>query len=341
MKDVAGSGGGAVAQPDCRRGDVAGGLSSDELVTCVAAATAAPSVHNSQPWRFQLRDSGVDVYADRRRQLHVIDPAGRELLISVGAAIFNLRLAMLSRCWVPATEVFPDRRDPDLVARVRPGRPAPPGADVSVLAAAIPRRHTNRLPFAPIVVPAAIIESLATAARFEGAYLRLAEAPARKVALGVLDAAERRLRARGIYPADATTQFRERRSPPAGIPPQAFGPWEELEAVPLRDFGLRQPALLGRPRPESPYPAIAILSTAADGPAQWVAAGQALQRTLLLATVHGLVATPSSQPLADPEFRQLMAEPGAGRWPQLILWLGYAPPGVPASRRPLSEVLVG
>jgi hypothetical protein len=46
--------------------------------------TVAPSLHDSQPWLFQIGDDRVDVYADRTRQLEVLDPAGRELLISVG-----------------------------------------------------------------------------------------------------------------------------------------------------------------------------------------------------------------------------------------------------------------
>jgi nitroreductase len=317
-----------------------GGLSRDDLVACVAAATAAPSLHNSQPWRFRCRDGGVDVYADRRRQLQVIDPAGRGLLMSVGAAVFNLRLAMRSRSWVPATQVFPDRHDPELVARVRPERPVWPDAEVSAMAQAIPQRHTNRLPFAPTVVPGAILEKLATAARTEGAQLWLAGPRARTTVLRLLEAAERRLRVRGIYRADATTRTRGTRSPPT-MPPRVLGPWEALEAVPLRDFGLRQPELLSRTGLDAPHPTIAVLSTAEDGAAQWLASGQALQRTLLLATMHGLAATPSSQPVEDPELRELMAEPGSARWPQLILRLGYAPPNVPAPRRPLNDVLSG
>lgn len=316
-----------------------GGLGRDGLVACVAAATAAPSLHNSQPWRFRCRDGGVDVYADRRRQLPFIDPVGRGLLMSVGAAILNLRLAMLHRSWAPATQIFPDPHDPDLIARIRPDRPVRPDAEVSALVRAIPRRHTNRLPFAPVVAPPAILDQLAAAARVEGARLRLPGPLARATVLGLLEAAEQRLRARGIYRAETTTRIRDPQLRPA-ILPHTFGPWEMLEAVPLRDFGLRQPELHSRTGAD--LPTIAVLSTAEDGTAQWVASGQALQRVLLLATVHGLAVALSSQPLEEPELREVLAEPGgAGRWPQLILQVGYAPPNVPAPRRSLSEVLIG
>jgi hypothetical protein len=61
------------------------------------------------------------VFADWDRQLRVIDPSGRELLISIGAAIFNLRVAMRHRAWTPVVRWWPDQAEPDLVARACPG----------------------------------------------------------------------------------------------------------------------------------------------------------------------------------------------------------------------------
>jgi hypothetical protein len=73
-------------------------LATPELMRCVHAATLAPSLHNSQPWRFRLMGEAVEVYADRHRQLEVLDPDGRELMVSVGAAVFTLRLALRRSC---------------------------------------------------------------------------------------------------------------------------------------------------------------------------------------------------------------------------------------------------
>jgi hypothetical protein len=98
------------------------------LASCVRTAALAPSLHNSQPWRFRLVDGGVEVHADRTRQLEVLDPSGRELLVSVGAAVFTLRLAIRCEGRIPAVEIFPDPARPDLVALVRPGTPAQPSA---------------------------------------------------------------------------------------------------------------------------------------------------------------------------------------------------------------------
>ena len=87
----------------------------------VRLAALSPSVGNSQPWRFRVTPAGVDVYADRSRILGVVDPAGRELLMSVGAAIFNLRTGMLAHGRQRVLRLLPEGPAADLVARVTPG----------------------------------------------------------------------------------------------------------------------------------------------------------------------------------------------------------------------------
>jgi nitroreductase len=318
-----------------------GALTETELLSCIQAAVAAPSLHNSQPWRFRIRSGGVDVYADRGRQLHVIDPFGRELLISVGAAVFNLRLAIRQRGRVPRWHAWPEAGEPDLVARIQPGPAAPPDPVVDALAAAIPRRHTNRRPFDRVVVPAAVLEELTDAASLEKATLTTADAAARTAILSLVRTAEQRLRGQGRYRAelaDWTVPTRGRRD---GVPPQAFGPWAALETMPLRDFGLTQPQLHRRQERFEPYPTILVLSTAGDAANQWLRAGQALQRVLLVATVHGLAATPMSQPLEIPALRQLFTARDSGRWAQVILRVGYGQPTAATPRRSLTEVMMG
>src|SRR6516165_3100759 len=86
----------------------------------VAEAVWAPSVHNTQPWRFGTGSDQagpqIGLYADPERRLAVSDPDGRELMISCGAALFTIRLALRSLGWVPETRVLPDPGQPAMVA---------------------------------------------------------------------------------------------------------------------------------------------------------------------------------------------------------------------------------
>ena len=108
----------------------------------------------------------------------------------------------------------------------------------------------------------------------------------------------------------------------------------------MRDFGLNRPQPRRRGEQLEPYPTLVVLSTNGDSADAWRRAGQALQRVLLAATVHGLAATPVSQPLEIPALRELVTDTAAGQWAQVILRLGYGQPTTASSRRPLTEVLV-
>src|SRR5262249_17693357 len=161
------------------------------------------SLHNSQPWWFRLTGAGeIEVHADRSRQLDVLDPSGRELLISVGAAIFNLRLAIRREGRIPYATVLPDPERPDLIAVVRPGLAAAPPTAALGLADAINRRHTNRRPFRAAVVPADVLDELRVAAEHEGAVLTVADHNVRTIITGLGRVAEKRLRDRGGYYAE-------------------------------------------------------------------------------------------------------------------------------------------
>ncbi|MFC3743162.1 Acg family FMN-binding oxidoreductase [Paractinoplanes deccanensis] len=309
------------------------------LVRCVAAATLAPSLHNSQPWHFRIEGDAVEVYADSLRRLEVLDPTGRELMISVGAAVFTLRAALRGEGYLPGVETFPDAGTPDLVARVFPRDSAKPGAAARELAAAIPRRHTNRRPFSAAVVPAAALDRLREAAAHEGATLTVAGPASRTVIVSLGRTAAERLRRRGGYYAELNRWTRAVPGRRDGIPAAAIGPWDSLERIPMRDFGVidAQPSRRGE-RFEA-YPTIAVLSTEGDGPPEWLRAGQAMQRVLLVATGLHLATTPVSQPVEIASIREVLSDPRAGRWAQMLIRLGYGAPAPATPRRPLSEVL--
>lgn len=303
------------------------------LVDCVHSATAAPSLHNSQPWRFRIRAGRIDVYADPARLLPVLDPQGRELMISVGAAILTLRLALRQAGYLNDLQLFPE---PGVVARVTVTHPGPVSDELAALAEAIPHRHTNRLPFAHLPVPEKVLDKLRDAAHAEGATLAVASPAARDAILRLAGAADRVLRARPGYRTELARWTGDTRHD--GVPIWAAGPWDALEAVPIRDFA----QLSGEPRPRErfePYPMILVLATRGDDRASWVRAGQALQRVLLTATWHGVAATPIGQPVEVPEIRRRLLDPAGGLSVQMVLRIGYGRMAGRTPRRPVGEVL--
>jgi nitroreductase len=317
-----------------------GGTLGTALTECLTAAISAPSIYNSQPWRFRLGHGFIDLYADDSRRLPVVDPAGRELAISVGAALLNLRVAILCHHRIPLVRLLPDPHQPRLAARITLGPPTRPDATVLALAAAIPRRRTNRRPFTSVPIPPEVLEELTTAASIEGGQLAVLDETARREVLAVVRSADIRLRNDPRYRDELTAWTSSDPGHDDGVARTEFGPWDAVETLPLRDFGLTRPTEPRRSAQFEPDPTLVILSTAKDGPEQWLRAGQSLERVLLTATVRGLASTPMTQPLEIPELRELVSPDTGTSVAQVILRLGYGPACPASSRRPLREVLL-
>ena len=232
------------------------------LRECLQAAIAAPSIHNSQPWRFRLTGDGVvDIHIDRSRRLTVLDPRGREALISVGAAVFNLRVAMLAGGRTPMLRLLPPGGPPNLAARVTVGPPTRIPETARLLAHAIPQRHTNRRPFHDIAIPSEVLTDLADAARVEGGTLILVNPLVRDRVLGLVRTAEIRRRTEPAYWTELAQWTVQDNGRGDGVPPSAYGPWSAMEAVPIRDFGLVQPAARREVKLYEIDPTIAVLYT--------------------------------------------------------------------------------
>jgi nitroreductase len=316
------------------------GTPAPALLDCLRAAVAAPSIHNTQPWLFRLRSDAIDVLVDRRRQLTTLDPDGREMLVSVGAAVFNLRVALRAHASGSRVRLLPDPAEPDLAATVDIDRAAET-AVARAFAAAIPRRHTNRRPFADRPVPYGTLEELAGAATAEGATLLAVDPALRSGILSLTRTAENRMLSNKRYRAELaawTTSGGVGRQD--GVPREAFGPRDPQEAIPLRDFAVGH----GFPTATvafEPEPTLILLFTSGDTQADWLRAGAALQRVLLTATLRGLAATPLSQLLEVPRLRALLDDSATNQVAQTILRIGYATtPAPPTPRRPLAEVIV-
>jgi hypothetical protein len=320
-------------------------LDTAALETVVSAATAAPSIHNTQPWRFRFDADTrtVEVLAVLERALALADPEGRALHLSVGAAVFNLRVAVAHLGWEPVLRLLPHSSDPGLLAAVRlagPTRTGPP-SDIGELYDAIARRHSSRRPFTAEPVPAGVLSELVDAARAEGAMLSLPNHTESARLLSLTADAELRRTADSARLAETRSWLTESDEAALGIPYAVLGPHDAQERVPMRDFtGLER----GRAKPSETFeehPRLLLLATRDDHPADWLRAGQALQRVLLLLTVHGLRASMMYQALEWSDLRWLLASPVSSGWrrPQMLLRIGYGPEGEATPRRGVHEVL--
>jgi nitroreductase len=308
------------------------------LRECLRAATAAPSIHNTQPWRFRPRADGIQVLADQSLRLGAIDPDGRELLISVGAAVLNLRVAVLAHGRTPIARLFPDPDNPDVVADIAFGRPVQPSVSAQMLARAIPRRRTNRRAFLPVSVPATILDEIASAARAEGGRLIVTDPGTREGVLSLVRLADHREAADPAYNVELCAWTGSHRGRD-GIPTEAYGSWPAMQTLPLRDFGLVEPARHRLTERFESEPTIGVLYSATDTRRDWVLAGQALQRALLTATARGVSTTLMTQAMEVPSLRSLLTDPALRLVPQVIVRFGYGPPTPATPRRPVADLI--
>ncbi|GAA2495217.1 nitroreductase family protein [Streptomyces thermolineatus] len=319
-------------------------LTREQLETLVEAGLAAPSVHNMQPWRFRTAAGSrvLRVYADPERTLPVADPRGRTLHMSVGAALFNVRVAAAHLGLDTEVRLLPDPDDPMLAAEVEVTGPAPTrtpyGRD---LFPAIRERRSSRLPYTNRDVPETALGELMEAAAAEGAVLLPLEEDGMRRVMDLTDEAERR---NSSDPArrEEVRHWLRREGDDArdGLPAAALGPVDAEAHVPMRNFTGTPVAPAVPPARFEPLPGLATLSTVGDTPADWLRAGQALERVLLVATLHGLRASLLHQAMEWQDLRWALRDPEGGpAHVQMVLRVGYGPPGPATPRRPVPEVL--
>ncbi|MCP5152813.1 MAG: nitroreductase [Ectothiorhodospiraceae bacterium] len=314
-------------------------LREDDWQALVAAAILAPSSHNTQPWLFRPTRAGLDLLADERRALPVNDPDDRELTMSCGCALMNLRVAAAARGLTVDCSLLPDPTEPALLARLSLAaehRPAPADAD---LAPAIATRRTCRRRFADRPVPAEVVARVVASARVEGTSLH-----------PVTGEARRREIARLVGEGDAV-QWADpswRRELAAWMHPGRDGDGLALPtlATPLAQAVVRTFDMGGgvaaRDRDLTvDSPLLAVLGTAGDTRRDWLLAGQALERVLLTARRLGLQASFLNQPVEVAALRPRLARAVPCEHPQILLRAGYPTGDIPPSpRRALDAVVL-
>jgi hypothetical protein len=309
-------------------------------------AVLAPSGHNTQPWLFNVNGDAVELHADRTRGLPVVDPEDRALVISCGAALFFLRVAIGNFGYTDEVRTFPDPDDPDLLAEVRLGASYEATAEEHQLFDAITKRRTNRSPFQEREIPQKVLETLESAATEEGAWLRLVRDEATKNAVADLVAEEDRAQwsDRRFRRELASWMHPNRTKSRDGMPGYAFGFREfmSLAGPPvMRTFDMGGGRAAQDRQLAEGSPVLAVLGTQTDTPVEWLSAGQALGRVLLRARAEGVYASYLNQPIEVPELRPRLRDVvGATGLPQLLLRVGYGPEVRPTPRRSVNEVSV-
>jgi nitroreductase len=312
----------------------------DVLASAARAALRAPSLFNTQPWRWRVDAAGLELRADRGRWVAVVDPDDHMLLLSLGCALHHARVAIAAAGWVAGIERTPSD---DVAARIRLQRRQPPGPEVQALHAAIARRRSDRRPFGNEPISAEALAALLRAAESEGVHVhrvgpdQLPMLAIAAAAAGASETADSAYRAELMHwtnrpewsddgvPIDTAVKQVPRRVPVRDF---AMPPHEGMEIEPGGDRGA----------------AYLIMYGTAEGPCDWLRGGEALSALLLTATVHGLSTAVISDVIEVEHSRNLVRGLlGGGGEPYVVIRCGRGAAGdVPdAPRRAPDEVIDG
>ena len=312
------------------------------VLAALDLAGRAPSVHNSQPWRWRLGRGSVHLYLDPWRWLPATDPDCRDVLLSCGAALHHLTVALIASEIRPVVHRLPNPAEPDHLAAVELGPGGFAAADIA-LTSAIARRRTDRRRFDDWPVPAGFLDALVSGAARYGALLRkVGDGEQRRLLAAAIDYAAVEQETKPGYPSEIA-YWSGRHTGPDGVPVGNVPyPGDAAAALPMRrwaDGELAQPVL------STDGAMILALGTSSDDRLSQLRAGEAASLLLLLATELGLATSVLSQPLEVPATRRLVRDGvlDGTMCPQLIIRVGWPPAGAPAipatPRRPLADAL--
>jgi hypothetical protein len=283
-------------------------------------ATLAPSTHNTQPWRFVAAESSVEVWADRQRALQFNDPRHRELTISCGCALLNLRVAAEERGLRAHATLMPDSTKSDLLASVSFSRLSDDDERLN-LADAIDKRHTYRRRYLSTAVAQSDIIEFAQQAAFEHAQLHhFADAKDREHVESLVLQADTMQWSDPSWRRELAQWVRSRKDGEGLTVPTLVLP---IVRSAVRNVDLGSIVAKQEPDLAQESPILLMIATETDTAIDWLIAGQALQRVLLAAAKKGLQASYLNQAIqmqsTRPKVATLIVE---GCCPQVLFRLG-------------------
>ncbi|SDP46020.1 Nitroreductase family protein [Nakamurella panacisegetis] len=310
------------------------------VTTVLTLAQRAPSIHNSQPWRWDLQDNSLHLHADRRRWLRATDPEGLDLLLSCGAVLHHARVAFAAAGWATKVTRFPDPSQPDHLAALE-FRAAEPTAEQARWAAAIPVRRSDRRPYSSWEIPASLLNVLSeVAARHQAGLIQVSDGRRRqRLEAAVRAAALQQERDPGYR--DELRRWAGQHLPDTvGIPGS------------VRPAGTGHDADRTFPAGELTWPGnsteedageLLLLAGPTDDPRARMRSGEATSAVLLEASAIGLATCPITQPLESFTTREYLdREVPSGQFTHMIIRAGWPKPSftrlAPTPRLALAEV---
>ena len=303
------------------------------LAQAANAAGLAPSVFNTQPWRWRIFPERLELHAERSRQLGVADPEGRLLTISCGAALHHARVALAAEGWEAVVVRLPEPQDADLLARVSLGERSGVTNEAMRRYQALQVRRTDRRQLLDQPVPPEALAEIRAAVEGEHNHLHLLhpeqvnDLSVAAARADVLEATDSALRAEMAYWVGG------RRPAGTGVPDTVIPTAPQTAGVPQRDLGRTgtMPSSPGTDRSAT----YAVIFGAEDSPVWWLRAGEALSAAWLVASVHGVSVLPFSAPMEVSTTRMILRRLLAGvGHPYLVLRLGLVDPDEPAPPHP-------
>jgi hypothetical protein len=320
------------------------GTVGQQLIRATLAAIHAPSVLNTQPWHWRITGDTAELRADRHRQLRVLDPSGRLLTLSCGAALHHACVTLAAGGVDFDVKTIPDGDDSDLLAAVHYRGTTEPSARAQLLGRAIPVRRSDRRPFAGRPVPQQTIDRICRAAERTSANLQMVwSRDLATLALAAGQAAEAML-GDPEYRAELATWIRQPGEGHDGVPVDTLAPLG-TRPIPIRDFAAigGGASIVSRVDITDREARYGVIVTDGDGPHDWLTAGVTLSAVLLTATAEHLATSPMSDlveyEVARHTLRRMIG--GVG-YPAVGVRIGMpaagpTPPRAP--RRPAAEVI--
>lgn len=312
-----------------------------DIETILTLATRAPSIDNTQPWRWRVDRTSLHLYTDPGMQLPNTDPDGRDLILSCGAALHHCVVALAAMGWRADVHRLPDPADPDHLAAIEVSPHSSDRAEI-VLAEAIPRRRTDRRTYSARPVAATEIAAMAAVAARMGVTLRVVDA--RESLHDIVKRAALSHATDRDYLVELAT-WSGRYGSRAGVPARNIPEHDCGAPIPGRIFagpGLAQPPGTS---PAEDNAVILVLGSEADDRLAQLRAGEATSALLLTATAMGLASCPITEPLEIPDTRDAVRDDvwGAQGYPQMLLRVGWAADSAaalpPTPRRAFSDVV--